>query len=112
MAIELMASRPDIGVRRKEVRHSSGEIWFRCLQYNVEMILQDLERVNPPRAPHSRSSQVLDEAVPIGIIADDILPPVTPGHQMTNLTTILDAQSPRHEPHFIRPLGILQAIKL
>ncbi len=49
--------------------------------------------------------QAYQEAAAITIVRDDILPTVTPGHDMVDGVGVLNSQSYRHR--LIKPAGIL-----
>ena len=59
----------------------------------VEVVRHHNERVNPPQATHGRSPQVIHKAITIGVVTDNILPPVAAGHEVINRTGILHTQS-------------------
>jgi hypothetical protein len=91
LPVEAMAPGPSVGVRRKKTLHSPQEVGLWRLQHDVQVIRHDDERIDPPRAPDGSSNQIVNEAIPICIDTDNILPPVATGHEMIDRTRILNA---------------------
>jgi len=96
MSVEAVSSRPSVGVSRKKALHSTCEVRLRRLQNHVEVVRHNHKRIHPPRTLDGRSSQILNQPIAVCVVADDILPPVTTGHEMVDRTGILNTQSSCH----------------
>ena len=101
----LVASSPAVGVGREEQLHPLGEIGTRRFEDQVKVIGQNDERVKHPAGPIDGTFQAYQEPAAITIVRDDILPTVTPGHDMVDGVGVLNSQSSRHR--LIKPAGTL-----
>ena len=90
-----VAACPPIGVRREEQLHSLGEVGARRFEDQVEVIGQADEGIQRPSRPPDRALQASHQPHAIGIVLDDVLPAVTPCHDMIDGIGVLDLQDSR-----------------
>ena len=76
--------------------HPLGEIGTRRFEDQVKVIGQYHETVKHPSRPLDGTFQAYQEPAAIPIVHNDILPTVTPGHDMVDGVGVLDSQSSRH----------------
>jgi len=93
-----VAASPSIGVRREEQLHALGEVGARRFEDQVEVIGQEDEGVQRPSRPPNRALQASHQPPAVGIVLDDVLPAVTPCHDMIDGIGVLDPQSSCHRP--------------
>ena len=93
-----VATSPPIGVRREEQLHALGEVGARRLEDQVEVIGQEDKGIQRPSRPPNGAFQASHQPPAVGIVLDDVLPAVTPCHDMIDGIGILDPQSSCHHP--------------
>jgi hypothetical protein len=93
-----VATSPPIGVRREEQLHALGEVGARRLEDQVEVIGQEDKGIQLPSRPPNGAFQASHQPPAVGIVLDDVLPAVTPCHDMIDGIGILDPQSSCHHP--------------
>jgi len=91
-----VATSPPIGVRREEQLHAFGEVGARRLEDQVEVIGQEDIGIHQPSRPPDGAFQASHQPPAVGIVLDDVLPAVTPCHDMIDSIGILDPQSSCH----------------
>ena len=94
------------------LRRGSGESLEGEFQHDMKMIRHHGEGIHPQRTPDGCSSQVLDKAIAVCVVADNVLTPVAAGHQVIDRSWILNSQSPCHTRYCNRPFADLEENKL
>ena len=83
-------------VGREEDLHAPGQVGPRCPHDQVEVIGQHNEGIQHPTGPPDSALQARHQPLAIVIVRDDVLPAVTPGHDMVDGVVILNPESSCH----------------
>ena len=91
VAGEAMASGPGVGIRGEQHLHAPGEVGLRGLDDDMKVVGHQDEGVDPPGAADRGAGEVVAEAGPVVVVADDILSAVAAGHEVVDGAGILEA---------------------
>ncbi len=105
MAKKLVAMIKTNGVGAQQPPHALNEIRIGGLDNQMKVVAHQAIRVELPAGLLTRFSQSLEEVLPVNVIQEDILPPVSSAHHMVNGTRVLNTDFARHEAITARSLG-------
>src|ERR1700677_2870089 len=94
-----VTTRPSVGIRREKRLHAAAEVRLRSFEHHVQVIGHDREGVDMPGAANRRLTKLFLKPIAINVVAHDVLPPITAGHDMINRVGVLKARSSWHALH-------------
>src|SRR6266511_1468173 len=98
MSKELVSAIEPTGVGTQEPLHPGDQIGLGRFHHQVEMVAHEAERMHLPVGLGTALGQRFQETLPVGVIFEDGLFPITPIHYMINGSLKFHSQLARHRP--------------
>src|SRR6266542_1591196 len=98
MSKELVSAIEPTGVGTQEPLHPGNQIGLGRFHHQVEMVRHEAERMHLPIGLGTALGQRFQETLPVGIVLEDRLPPITPIHHVVKGSLILHSQLAWHRP--------------
>ncbi len=86
-----VAPRPNIGIAGQKRLHAASEVGLGSLEDDVQVVGHDRESVDAPTTAKRGFTEMFLEPIPVGVIANNILPAVTAGHDVVDCARVLEA---------------------